>query len=98
MHRSKCLVPLTLLFKKSTGRDEVQISHKRASFARAILAIHIRILKLDREGTLVVHFVERPDDCFEINRTATRRTKVPVAARVAEREVTAKASGRRWSR
>src|SRR5687767_982904 len=66
---------------------EVDPPHELDGLGRAVLAVHTRVLPLDRERALVADPVERPHDRLELHVAVPGRDEVPAPAAVAEVEV-----------
>ena len=71
------------------GRGEVGAAHERERIRRPPVAVHPRVLPLDRERPGVADPVERPDHRLEVHVAVAGRDEVPAAPRLAEVEVPA---------
>ena len=55
-----------------------------------MLAIHARILPLDRKRTLIINVIQRTQNLLEIHTPMTERTEVPITAHITKLQMSAK--------
>src|SRR5918999_2587461 len=75
--------------ERERGWREVQPAGEGQRVLRAVLAVHARVLPLDRQGPRVARAVERADERLEVDVAAPRRDEVPAALGRAEVQVRA---------
>src|SRR5205823_14024143 len=75
------------------GGREVDAAHELQCFSRSGLAIHPRVLPLDRKRPLVPGRVQGPDDLVEVDVAVAEGAEIPAAAGIAERQVRAEDAG-----
>src|SRR3954451_16787343 len=71
------------------ARREVRRAHEGQRVRRAPVAVHARVLPLDRERALVADAVERADHRLEVHVAVAGGDEVPAAAGLAEVEMAA---------
>src|SRR5919109_1097514 len=75
--------------ERDLGGREVRAAHEGERVRGAPVAVHPRVLPLDRERPLVADPVEGPEHLLEVHVAVARRDEVPSPARLAEVEVAA---------
>ena len=73
--------------EREARRGEVRVADEGEGVLGAVLAIHARVLPLDRKRPVVADAVERPEECLEVDVAVAGRDEVPAAGLLTEVQV-----------
>jgi hypothetical protein len=69
------------------GRFEVQALDELARFLGPKFPVHPRVLKIDRQWTLIANLVQSPDEGLPVDAAVTRSPVIPATARISAGQV-----------
>src|SRR5690606_23154436 len=89
MYGRPAALPVELRVEGDSAGREVDPLHEGRRLARAVLAIHARVLPFHAQRAAIPHVVQRDDDLLEVHVPVAQRAEIPVPPRVGERRVPA---------